>query len=166
MATTDAITGVGNRQRVMGELVSAVETAQTHGAWLAICMMDIDHFKAVNDTYGHPSGDEVLTHVAQRVRAGLREDETVGRYGGEEFIILMPRRDLQEAAERAEELRRLVEETPVGRPDGSTIAVTASFGVTATYGAKCRVDAMLLAVDRAMYQAKTDGRNAVRSVSG
>jgi diguanylate cyclase (GGDEF)-like protein len=161
MATTDALTGIGNRQRLMAELAAAVEVARANGAWLGMCMVDIDHFKAVNDRIGHDAGDVVLRQVAQRMREMLAEGETIGRYGGEEFVVLLPKLDASQTQARADDLRRAVAERPCMLRDETPVSVTASFGVAATYGDLCHLDAMLNAADRALLLAKEAGRNRV-----
>jgi diguanylate cyclase (GGDEF)-like protein len=163
MATTDPLTGISNRQRVLDDLDVAVETARRDGAWLGVCEVDLDHFKQVNDTHGHDIGDLVLVTVAERLSARLQEGELLGRVGGEEFLLGMPRLDLAEAAARAEDFRGAVEALPAALPDGSALAVTASFGVAATYGSRCSVETLRSAADRALYEAKAGGRNAVRT---
>jgi len=118
MATTDPLTGISNRQRVLDDLDVAVETARRDGAWLGVCEVDLDHFKQVNDTHGHDIGDLVLVTVAERLSARLQEGELLGRVGGEEFLLGMPRLDLAEAAARAEDFRGLSRLCPLPSQTG------------------------------------------------
>jgi two-component system cell cycle response regulator len=128
--------------------------------------VDVDHFKGINDRYGHAVGDEVLQAIAQRIRLQLRGADIVARYGGEEFAVLLPQADLARAADVAERIRRAIAETPVpisGSID--VLTVTASVGV-ATYGgiagdADAHVRRLLSAADAALYRAKQQGRNRV-----
>jgi diguanylate cyclase (GGDEF)-like protein len=128
-------------------------------------MADGDGFKQINDTLGHPAGDAVLTEVARRLRSDLRLYDVAGRYGGEEFILVLPGCDLHTAARRADEIRRLVARDLIATPAG-TVSATVSMGVTVT---SCDLDSTLETVlqnaDAALYRAKKAGRNRVEEFS-
>jgi len=165
-AVVDPLTGLYNRRYAMGFIkrmsASAFETGQT----FAIMVADLDHFKAVNDTYGHAAGDTVLAHISARMRAALAPDDMIARIGGEEFLIAMPDTTMARARGLARRLCRLVRETPVALPDGAgPVHVTVSIGVTLCSQKSCAkdgaVDALMQEADRALYDAKSGGRNTV-----
>jgi two-component system, cell cycle response regulator len=160
MALTDSLTGVFNRRYVSAHLPRLLERSWESQKPVAILMFDIDHFKTVNDTYGHGVGDEVLREVASRTNRNLRNFDLVARYGGEEFIVVMPDTDRDAAFAVAERLRRRVgEETfPVSASVGE-ITVTVSIGVAVVDGVGDTADAILKRADDALYQAKRSGRN-------
>jgi diguanylate cyclase (GGDEF)-like protein len=160
-ATHDELTGVANRRALIQALDRDVAHAVRSGEPYALLMLDMDHFKSVNDTCGHRAGDQVLCHVAAIVRARLRSQDLVGRYGGEEFVVLLPGTPAQGAAVLAERLREAVAQAPCecqGRP----IPVTVSIGVC---GARLESgdtwDQLIHAADQALYAAKAAGRNRV-----
>ena len=161
LATTDQLTGVLNRQASLRRLAAELERSSRYGSPLMVGLADIDHFKRVNDTYGHAAGDIVLRHVAQLIRGHLRSGDTVGRYGGEEFLIVLPETDVDRAAAAADKLRRLVGRTPVALPDGEQLAVTISIGVAAGSGQGLRLDTITRDADTALYAAKSLGRDQV-----
>jgi len=125
----------------------------------------VDGFKQINDTLGHPAGDAVLAEVARRLKSDLRLYDVAGRYGGEEFILVLPGCDLHTAARRADEIRRLVSRDPIVTPAGA-LSVTVSMGVTVT---SCDLDTtletLLQSADAALYRAKKAGRNRVEAFS-
>lgn len=164
MAAHDPLTGVANRRSIILALDRDVARAQRLGDTYALLMLDIDHFKRVNDSHGHQAGDEVLRHMATVVHARLRAQDTMGRYGGEEFLVLLPHTDLDGAVDLAEQLRRAVEHQPC-EWEGESIPITISIGVWA--GLIGRSDSWYMpvdAADRAMYLAKKNGRNRVETV--
>ncbi|WP_018649555.1 MULTISPECIES: sensor domain-containing diguanylate cyclase [unclassified Thioalkalivibrio] len=156
VAHTDWLTGVANRLSLGNTLEAEIERSQRYGRPLSLIMFDLDHFKAVNDRYGHDAGDEVLKALAKTVSAELRDADTLGRWGGEEFIILVPETRLVGATAMAEKLRQAVAAMSVPGVPG----VTASFGVAERASGD---SAKLLArrADEAMYQAKRAGRDRV-----
>ena len=160
MALTDSLTGVFNRRYVSAHLPRLMERSWESQKPVAILMFDIDHFKTVNDTYGHGVGDEVLREVANRTNRNLRNFDLVARYGGEEFIVVMPDTDRDAAYAVAERLRRRVgEETfPVSDQVGE-ITVTISIGVAVADGEGDTMEAILKRADDALYMAKRSGRN-------
>ena len=113
LATTDPLTGLWNRRQVDEQVQHGLDHANRYDEELAIILLDIDHFKAINDSFGHPIGDRVLVELAQRVRAQLRKSDGLGRWGGEEFLVLMPHTSGEDARRLAEKLRRIVAETPI-----------------------------------------------------
>jgi diguanylate cyclase (GGDEF)-like protein len=160
-ATTDRLTGIANRPAVLAALFSEVERAGRYDRPLAVAFVDIDLFKAVNDTYGHDAGDVVLRGVAATLRANLRSADTLGRYGGEEFMVVLPETDAAAAAALAEKLRQLVLGAKHRLEGHGTISVTVSIGIAAGVGRTLHVDALVRDADAAMYSAKALGRNQV-----
>lgn len=161
IATTDQLTGVLNRQASLRRLAAEIGRSSRYGSPITVALADIDHFKRVNDTYGHAAGDVVLRHVAQTIQSAIRTNDTIGRYGGEEFLLVLPEADVEQAAAVAEKLRRLVGRTPVTLPDGEELAVTISIGVAAGAGEGLRLDTITRDADTALYAAKSLGRDQV-----
>lgn len=155
LARTDALTGVHNRRAIL-EAAGAMGESPAGARTLALAMIDADHFKRINDTHGHAAGDEVLRRLSDTLRSQCRTTDLVGRYGGEEFLVLMPDTDLVGARVLAEKIRVAVEALP---PEPVPISV--SIGVAATAPGRDLQQA-LLAADRALYEAKAAGRNCVR----
>jgi diguanylate cyclase (GGDEF)-like protein len=159
-AATDALTGQGNRRALEELLKQQFEFAASTDQPFSILMLDIDYFKKINDIHGHLVGDEALRTFAQRVRDGLRQGDVCTRYGGEEFLIVLPLTTLGTALEVAERLRQAVAAEPL--PTSPPLAVTVSIGA-ATYAPGQTVEALMAAADAAVYRAKRGGRNQVRS---
>jgi two-component system cell cycle response regulator len=162
MAITDALTGLHNRRYMETHLSTLVEQAAGRGKPLSVLIVDIDFFKAINDNYGHDAGDDVLREFALRVRKSIRGIDLACRYGGEEFVVVMPETDMAVATMVAERLRRRIATEPfaVGQ-DGRTIEVTISIGIAAIAATKDSAAALLKRADQALYRAKRDGRNRV-----
>jgi two-component system cell cycle response regulator len=158
LSRTDVLTGLHNRRHLEEELVRQHKEATRHGDRLCVLLLDIDKFKHVNDTYGHPAGDVVLGEFGQRLRDQLRGGDIAGRWGGEEFLVILPRTDLSGAIHVAERIRRSTEATPVAA-DGKIIPVTVSGGCVVGPGAS--VDEMMQTVDTRLYAAKAAGRNRI-----
>jgi diguanylate cyclase (GGDEF)-like protein len=158
-ATVDRLTGVANRQALLAALFTEVERAARYNRPFSLGFIDIDHFKQVNDTYGHNAGDIVLRGVAQTVRAHLRATDTIGRYGGEEFMLLLTETGLEEAAILAEKLRVLVQRQKFAVEGNPVLSVTVSIGIAGGQGQLLRLDALVRDADAAMYSAKSLGRN-------
>ena len=159
-ARTDALTNLPNHGAIVAQADAALAGATARGEALSIFFFDIDHFKGINDTHGHQAGDRVLAALARRAVAALRHGDTVGRYGGEEFLAILPATDAAAVAV-AERLRRAVADAPFALPDGTACAVTVSVGV-ATSGDGADNRAVLLhAADLALYRAKAAGRDQV-----
>jgi len=133
-----------------------------NGSSVGVVLFDVDHFKVTNDTYGHLTGDHVLTEVARLVRSITRPYDAVGRYGGEEFLVILPGCDELTAVSHAERLRMAISHAFVKATDGQQVRITASFGVTvAERDSSPGVDALVQAADTALYRAKNAGRNKV-----
>jgi len=160
-ATTDRLTGIANRPAILAALFSEVERAGRYDRPLAVAFVDIDLFKAVNDMYGHEAGDVVLRGVAATIRANLRAADTVGRYGGEEFMVILPETDVDAAAALAEKLRQLILGAKFAIEGHGPVSVTVSIGVATGVGRTLRVEALVRDADAAMYSAKALGRNQV-----
>ena len=156
-ASTDALTGLLNRRAMEALLDSESSRSLRYRRQLSVVLIDIDHFKHVNDTWGHNVGDEVLRHVAQTCLRGLRTSDALGRWGGEEFLALLPETTLQEAHQLAERLRVTIEQTPSYQA-GQTIWVTISAGLTSFAPGQRWQETYALA-DTALYRAKNEGRN-------
>lgn len=160
-ANHDPLTGLRNRGAIFEFLGIEAEKASKNRTSLAIIMGDLDHFKSINDTYGHLGGDAVLREAARRIQAVLRSQDAVGRYGGEEILIVLPEVPGGQAVLVAERIRQLVAEEPV-KCDVGTIPVTISLGVAAADNANNIVEQSLIqAADEALYRAKREGRNRV-----
>lgn len=158
-AETDILTGVANRRSFMVQAELAFANARSTGACFAVIMLDIDHFKAINDTYGHGVGDDVIRHVAQTCKAALRSGDCFARFGGEEFIALLPVTDSVGAAVAAEILRETVE--TLAFDNRTPPAVTVSLGVTGYLPSSDSLHDILNEADRQLYAAKAAGRNRV-----
>jgi diguanylate cyclase (GGDEF)-like protein len=164
LASQDPLTGAANRRALMQALETELARASRQHTPLALLMVDIDHFKRVNDHYGHLAGDHVLRHIVGVLRQRLRASDVLGRYGGEEFMVLLPGTDLHGAAQLAEQLRQAVQAAPC-EWQGQRIAFTVSIGVAASADTPAdpsrTSEALLQAADQALYRAKDDGRNRV-----
>jgi len=162
MAITDALTGLPNRRYMESHLAVLVEQAFSRGKPLALMILDIDHFKLINDTYGHVVGDDILREFAVRIRESIRGIDLACRYGGEEFVIVMPDTDLRYAGMVAERVRGAVASEPFTVNKGAErIEVTISVGLTTLEKKSESVADVLRRADRALYRAKNNGRNRV-----
>ncbi len=162
MAITDPLTGLYNRRYMETHLARLVEQAGNRGKPLAILVVDVDYFKAINDSYGHDAGDDVLREFALRVRKSVRNIDLACRYGGEEFVIVMPETDMGVATMVGERLRRLIANEPFAVQQGERrLGVTISIGIATLAGPDDTAAALLKRADRALYRAKRDGRNRV-----
>ena len=159
MMITDGLTGIANRRKLDEALENEFLRAKRYGRPLSIAILDADHFKKVNDTHGHIVGDFVLKKLATLFQQNIRREELLGRYGGEEFVVVMPEVDSSGAFQLAEKLRKTVEGT-VFKSGEAELPVTISVGV-ATLGAEESVKAFLDTADQALYKSKEDGRNRV-----
>ncbi|MBA5778004.1 PleD family two-component system response regulator [Stappia sp. F7233] len=166
LAVTDALTGLYNRRYLETHLRTLLRQARERDAELSVLTLDIDYFKTVNDTHGHDAGDDVLREFARRIRANIRGLDLACRFGGEEFVIVMPDTDLSIANKVAERIRRLTASAPflIGR-DGAKLDVTVSVGVSSYQGETDTLDELLKRSDRALYAAKREGRNRVVSLA-
>lgn len=165
MARVDELTELTNRRGFLERLNAEVDRFHRYGRTPSLAIADLDHFKRINDTWGHAAGDAALVHVARVWTAGLRASDVLARYGGEEFIFLLPETTLDEAQSLLERLRQNLEESPVDW-EGHRIPVTASFGVAVgTAGLTLvTVDRFISSADQALYKAKRSGRNCVRTM--
>jgi two-component system cell cycle response regulator len=162
MAITDALTGLFNRRYMESHLATLIEQAMSRGRPLTALVLDIDFFKSVNDTHGHDAGDDVLREFALRIKRSIRGIDLACRYGGEEFVVIMPETDMAVAAMVAERLRRRIAADPFAIQQGArTIPVTISIGVAAMRGKDDNAASILKRADQALYQAKRNGRNRV-----
>lgn len=160
-ATRDFLTGISNRASIMDKLSGEAHRSIRQGSPLAVLMCDVDYFKRINDTHGHPAGDAVLKDVAQRMRTTIRPYDSVGRFGGEEFLVLCPGADAAGGAALAERLRDAIGASPV-MTDSGPIEVTVSIGVAArNFERSDEVNQVISAADTALYIAKRNGRNRV-----
>ncbi len=156
LATTDTLTKLPNRRTILDFLEFEVNRARRNRSRLSVALIDLDDFKTINDTYGHLVGDQVLRELASLIRGNLRSTDMVGRYGGEEFIVVMPETDFTTAAGVVERLRKVVEETffePVG-------SVSISVGLTSLREGDS-VESLLRRADEFLYRAKREGKNRV-----
>jgi diguanylate cyclase (GGDEF)-like protein len=158
-ATIDRLTGVFNRQALLAELFSEVERAARYDRPLCVAFVDIDHFKGINDSYGHESGDIVLRGVAQVLAANVRASDILGRYGGEEFMLILTETSVEEGAALAEKLRLLVERERYDVEGNPALSVTISIGIVGGVGQQLRMETLVRDADAAMYSAKSLGRN-------
>ncbi len=162
MAITDALTGLFNRRYMETHLASLVEQAAARGKPITVLVVDIDFFKAINDGHGHDAGDDVLREFALRIRKSIRNIDLACRYGGEEFVIVMPETDMSVATMVAERLRRRIASEPFSIQQGArNLDVTISIGIAALGDATDNAAAILKRADTALYRAKRDGRNRV-----
>jgi diguanylate cyclase (GGDEF)-like protein len=161
LANHDSLTTLWNRRVIMEKLDQEVARAQREITPVGAILIDIDHFKRINDSLGHTAGDEILRQVAARMAEAVRPEDSVGRYGGEEFLIVAPNCGMREAFEVAERVRSVIGETPIVCADES-ITVTASLGASAIVdGQASSAQELIGAADRALYRAKEFGRNRV-----
>ncbi len=159
-ASHDTLTGLWNRGQIHAQLDADLHQAGRTGRPLSVVMTDIDHFKQVNDHHGHAAGDDVLREVARRIRSTLRTSDEVSRYGGEEFLLLLPDTPFPEARAIAERVRTAVAEPPIVTRNAD-LTVTVSLGVACTTDVGLARDALIAAADQALYRAKAAGRNRV-----
>lgn len=162
LAVTDGLTGLSNRRYLDNHLKLLFDRALVRGRALSVCLTDIDRFKLINDTYGHDAGDEVLKELAVRIRSTVRGADLACRYGGEEFVVVMPDTSLDMAATIAERLRSAIEGKPFRiSATGLELNVTASLGIASISEAIQNPGQLLKAADQALYEAKNAGRNRV-----
>jgi two-component system cell cycle response regulator len=162
LAVTDELTGLNNRRFMEGQIIALVERAAAGGEPVSALMIDIDHFKKINDTYGHDVGDEVLREFAARLASNVRAIDLPCRYGGEEFTVIMPGASIEAAEKVAERIRLHVAGAPFRVAAGSELLnVTISIGVAASMGEHDTPEALIKRADEAVYEAKAGGRNRV-----
>lgn len=165
VASVDPLTGLLTRRTFVEAALLELSRAQRQHLRTSLLMLDLDLFKRVNDTYGHPAGDAVLANFARALRTSVRPFDIVGRYGGEEFCVVLPGTALDEAVVIAERIRTIASNTPT-EWRGATIATTVSIGVVQAPDATVTLDELVEQADRALYLAKAEGRNCVRVFRG
>lgn len=161
LARTDPLTSLSNRRHFMEELETEVERSRRYARPLSIVLLDLDHFKQVNDTHGHAAGDDVLREAARALRSVCRDVDMAARLGGEELALLLPETDSEGARTVAERVRGTIQRTPHVSPTGEPFSVTASLGIATAVDATGNGEALLQAADEALYRAKRAGRNRV-----
>ena len=159
-ATHDRLTSLWNRGMILDHLKRTLNRERREKSAVSVIIADIDHFKAVNDQFGHLAGDAVLREIARRMKVALRDYDAIGRYGGEEFLIVVSGEAVL-ARDLAERLRAAISSTPIA-DENREVSVTASFGLATTRVSGFDAEALIRAADHALYAAKTDGRNQVR----
>jgi len=164
LANTDVLTGVSSRRAFLASLEAEIARAHRHKQCLSLLMLDIDHFKRVNDIYGHPIGDAVLQQFASSCAGMLRGHDLFGRLGGEEFAIALPHTDIEGAQSVGEKIRVAIAQTPIPTSAGPT-AITVSIGLAQLEAGNVEVQQLIARADGALYQAKRDGRNQVCAAS-
>lgn len=167
LATTDALTGAVNRRSFLERAGAELNRSRRYGAPLSLVMMDVDHFKRINDTLGHARGDDALCRVVQVCGQVVRKEDVLGRLGGEEFALLLPQTSLEEAHHLVERLREHIAGSRMddGHPGAPAVVLTASFGVTSMRPDDLSVDDLLGRADAALYRAKAAGRNRVEQAA-
>jgi diguanylate cyclase (GGDEF)-like protein len=164
---TDVLTGWHNRRYLQLRIVEELARAARDGTTLVALMLDIDHFKRVNDTWGHAAGDAVLTEIAHRIETQVRASDIAARYGGEEFVILLPATDTAAGRRLAERVRNAIAASPIVIDESTTVAITASIGIASiapgrdSKDFKTLGDSLIARADVALYQAKSAGRDCV-----
>jgi len=161
LATTDDMTGICNRRHFMALAREPWERFHGGGEPLSLLILDLDLFKSINDRFGHDAGDAVIRHVAGVCGKTMRDTDILGRLGGEEFVLLLPDTRGEDAAARAEALRRRIEASPIAIAEQS-LRITASIGVAEAESGMARISDLMKRADQALYDAKRDGRNRVR----
>jgi two-component system cell cycle response regulator len=161
LAVTDPLTGLHNRRYLLMHLQTLLESGSRRRGGVSLLLLDIDHFKLINDTHGHDAGDEVLRSFADRLRTATRGIDLCCRYGGEEFVIVMPDAGPTIAGAVAERIRQRIAAEPFLVGDSASLEVTISVGIAASEGATETARALLKRADEALYRAKHDGRNRV-----
>ena len=162
LANIDSLTGLVNRGAILRKLGEQTKYANRYREEFSLDMLDIDHFKKVNDQYGHLTGDDVLEQVAILVRQDIREADTAGRYGGEEFIIILPRTDLSSALNVAERVRKTIEASEMKDSKGNVFGITVSQGISIYQPGEDEYS-LISRADNALYKAKENGRNRVET---
>ena len=158
LSITDELTGLYNRRHLNRMMQEELGRSRRYGTDLSLCLLDVDHFKKVNDSFGHQAGDKVLVSIAALLESAMRDTDIVGRFGGEEFAIVMPNTGVEEAVQGADKIRQLVQRMAV--PGGG--GITVSIGVVGCFESRVKsVSELVSRADRALYEAKDSGRNRV-----
>jgi diguanylate cyclase (GGDEF)-like protein len=159
LALTDALTGINNRRHFNLQLTNEYARAKRYGTPLSLVLLDLDHFKVLNDTHGHHEGDKVLKHVATLVSKHLRTNDFVARIGGEEFVVLLPSTNRNEAFQLIERIREKIAQLTLTTDTKKHMTITASFGIAELSPETASEEALLKQADQALYKAKSNGRN-------
>lgn len=161
LASVDSLTGLATRRALTEKVAAALDVAQDEAPeGTGLMILDVDRFKLINDTLGHPTGDAVLAHLGQVLRTSVRQGDTVARFGGDEFAVLLPGTSAEDAFRRADELRLTIRQRPLTR-DGLEVPLTMSVGVAHEPGGRPDLEGLYIAADQALYRAKQDGRDRV-----
>jgi diguanylate cyclase (GGDEF)-like protein len=163
-ANKDLLTMLPNRPAISAALEQEISRCHRDHRTVGVILLDIDHFKKINDTYGHFAGDAVLRETAARLRVNMRQYDQVGRYGGEEFLVVLPNCDLEQAKNQAERMRHKLQTTAM-LVDGVELFVSASFGVTVSVASERDPNLFVRVADEALYRAKASGRNCVQTLT-
>lgn len=163
-ANKDLLTMLPNRPAISAALEQEISRCHRDHRTVGVILLDIDHFKKINDTYGHFAGDAVLRETAARLRGNMRPYDQVGRYGGEEFLVVLPNCDLEAAKNQAERMRQKLQTTAM-LVDGAELFVSASFGVTVSVASERDPNLFVRVADEALYRAKAGGRNCVQTLT-
>ena len=161
LAARDSLTGLYNRRHFGDEMTREFAAAQRYGSDLACLMFDLDHFKPINDQYGHRMGDKVLVLLADSIAAELRTSDVAARFGGDEFIVLLPGTKISLGKHIAERVRNYFDKNSI-KVDGKAVKITLSIGISGTEEKTSRLSEMLKCADQALYEAKGSGRNCVK----
>jgi diguanylate cyclase (GGDEF)-like protein len=159
-ATRDYLTQIWNRSAIFEILERELARSEREGTPVGVVVADLDHFKAINDTHGHLAGDAALREAASRMQNCIRAYDSIGRYGGEEFVIVLPGADEQTVRLQAERMRSTIGDTPIALPE-RLLSISSSFGCTAGFGGDATAEMLIRAADAALYKAKRGGRNRV-----
>jgi diguanylate cyclase (GGDEF)-like protein len=165
LATIDPLTGLLNRRSFLALAEREISRLGHYPGLLSVAMLDVDHFKAINDLYGHGAGDEVLRVLAEACTGSLRDCDIMGRLGGEEFACILPETSLEQAMLAGERLRTAVMLKKIPLQNDSEATITVSIGVATFHETDSGIDAVLHRADQALYRAKLDGRNCVRNIA-
>ena len=160
-AATDPVTGLRNRATLQTDLLLHAEVAARGSEWLSSCVADLDHFKSINDRHGHTAGDMVLRQLGDRLQRSVGAAGLVGRWGGDEFVMILPRLDLASSRELADRARRDVAESPFVLGDGTRLPLTMTVGVASGQGDRLDAHALFEAADADLLETKAGGRNRV-----
>ncbi len=160
-ATHDFLTGIFNRRAIIESLQTEIDRSYRESKSLSIALFDLDNFKAINDTYGHLAGDEILCETTKKINSAMRPYDSFGRYGGEEFLLVLPNCDFDNAKHISERIRKLISDNSIETTEGM-IKVTISVGVCVLRGGKqFDVDSIIKVADESLYKAKDNGRNCI-----
>lgn len=165
LSTTDSLTGLLNRRALNDILDHEIDRASRYSSDLSLILCDIDRFKLINDTYGHRAGDLTLPAISQSLKSTLRKADVIGRYGGDEFMMILPETSLSGATSLAEKIRAAVENTELELPEGKLTRMSMSIGVASCCATVENSDTIVARADAALYTSKQAGRNRVSAVA-